>query len=132
MEFSHSKFRPRDRIFELYGLWPFTKACDARSSNSVLIQHSPELRRKEGEQRPLATMNQHSQSRGSLVEGRHSYGFCAVPLLAENIRAAGAGGARGIRTHDTRLPRQLMQKCRLAYQLRVAPFHRLNPIKDGF
>jgi len=72
--------------------WPFTN--DARPSSSVLIQHSPELRRKEGEQRTLVTANQHSQSRGSVAEGHRSYGFCAMPSLAENVRYEGAGGGR--------------------------------------
>src|SRR6266446_2112841 len=66
------------KIFELYARWPFTKAHDARPSSSVLIQHSPELRRKEREQRTLATANQHFQSRGSVAEGHRSYGFCAM------------------------------------------------------
>jgi hypothetical protein len=39
-------------------------------------------------------------SRGSL-EDRHSYGFCAVPSSAENIRAGGAGGREWSRTQGT-------------------------------
>ncbi len=100
MEISHRSF-PQGYIFELHALGLFTKARDARSSGSVLIQRSPELRRKEGEQRTLATVNQYFQSRGSLQEGRHSYGFCAVPSSAENVRPGGAGGEGGIRTPDT-------------------------------
>src|SRR5256885_16119339 len=40
------------------------RPMNARPSSSVLIQHSPELRRKEGEQKTLATADQHSQSGG--------------------------------------------------------------------
>jgi hypothetical protein len=95
MEFSHRGSRPSDRFSNSIPRWPFMKAHDARPSNSVLIQRSPELRRKEGEQRTRRPVNQHSESKGPLEEGRHSYGFLHVQSSAENVQAIGAGGGRG-------------------------------------
>jgi len=75
--------RPSDRFSNSTPRRLFMKAHDARSSSSVLIQHSPELRRKRRLTENTCDREATSQSRDLPEEGRRSYGFCAAVIARE-------------------------------------------------